>query len=542
MSSNRSVSRKATDVADIDAALLSHLAYSLPKQVNDARVAGLKPSEARPVDFGRIGDSVDQRGGVQSQHHTQGQADYLNRNFDLLDVKDFKDGIHAVTVRDKRTGEVTVAFPGTDLSELSDWGRAITIGHNGTMQVTEAAEEYVRSIAEQHGAVHLTGHSAGGTLAMRLTDRLDGKVVARATVFQAPGETRIERIGKGHPRRQKTERVHSTDDPRIVSYQADGDFIGGAWTDPARAEVVDVSEGGAEAGMLEDHSKKNMTNTMINQTVGGLRGLAAEAGISDPTLDAELQRIEGLKFSSSEEQKAGKVKERGPLSCPEQKVARQGTLPQLRAGQAAGEQGQAAPATLPLLKDAVPGQQSRSPGWDMQKMASLARRLEAGQGLSGLAAGPTSGPGAAPKQAVARNLLHRPDGQDHRRTMEIRDLSELDRNAVQLLNSGGSALGSFAELNQRREQARGAAGQRGQGGFGFAGLKNGAATAGGKPAAPGKRVPFDQDAFLNTPLDRLDEAQVRRAMTQPAYYQSWRPFSRDMNDHVTKWFRQAYPG
>lgn len=33
MSSNRSVSRKATDVADIEAALLSHLAYSLPEQV-----------------------------------------------------------------------------------------------------------------------------------------------------------------------------------------------------------------------------------------------------------------------------------------------------------------------------------------------------------------------------------------------------------------------------------------------------------------------------------------------------------------------------
>lgn len=31
-------------------------------------------------------------------------------------------------------------------------------------------------------------------------------------------------------------------------------------------------------------------------------------------------------------------------------------------------------------------------------------------------------------------------------------------------------------------------------------------------------------------------------MTQPAYYQSWRPFSREMNDHVTNWFRQAYPG
>lgn len=480
--------KKTVALKGVDAALLSHLAYVDPAGLRQIQ-QGIKPNE--PLAFARAGISTrGEKGDVP--HLTSNQAAYLNKNFELLDVKDFGDDIHAVTVRDKRSGEVTIAFPGTNPTELSDLGRAISIGHNGTMQVTKAAEEYVRSIAEQHGAVHLTGHSAGGTLAMRLTDRLDDKVVARATVFQAPGETRIERIGKGHPRRQETERVHSTDDPRVVSYQADGDFIGGIWTDPVRAQVLDVSQAGAEFGALENHSKKNMTNTTIDQAVEGLRGLAAEAGISDPTLDEALDEIQGLTFPTR----------RRYLTGPERQAARRGIRPTTQGG---GQDKAAVP--LSATQSAIPGPQSRAGAWDKGQMTRLVQNMEGGQ---------------PPLNQMA------------------------EKNPVSDMSAGPgqteSTLGSFVALNRRRGKGRGLPDLGLLDSFDIAPRDRGAAASGNKTTGEETRASFDPDAFLRTPLERLDETEVRRAMTQPAYYQSWRPFSREMNDHVTNWFRQVYPG
>lgn len=247
MSFNRSVSRKATDVADIEAALLSHLAYSLPKQVCGARVAGLKPNEARPVEFGRIGDSVAQRGGVQSRHLTQGQADYLNRNFELLDVKDFGDEIHAVTVRDKRSGEVTVAFPGTNPSELSDLGRGAGIVAGTELDVFDAAEKYVREIQERHNQpISVTGHSAGASVAVEMGRRLDDTIIREVVGFQAPGTVRSTDPWGSEWGGNEPQFDDFVDGKRVRTYNADGDFIGNFGARAGQHGTGDVTKGGAK--------------------------------------------------------------------------------------------------------------------------------------------------------------------------------------------------------------------------------------------------------------------------------------------------------
>ena len=115
--------QKTASLKDVDAALLSHLAYVNPDGLRQIQ-QGIKPNE--PTGFARAGIGTRGQDG-DVPHLTQGQAEYLDKNFELLEVKDFKDGIHAVTVRDKRTGEITVAFPGTNPSELSDLGRVAEI-------------------------------------------------------------------------------------------------------------------------------------------------------------------------------------------------------------------------------------------------------------------------------------------------------------------------------------------------------------------------------------------------------------------------------
>jgi len=61
-----------------------------------------------------------------------------------------------------------------------------TIAADGTMGVTDDAEQFVKDMAATHGPVRLTGHSAGGTLAMAINDRVGEDVVSSVVGFQAP--------------------------------------------------------------------------------------------------------------------------------------------------------------------------------------------------------------------------------------------------------------------------------------------------------------------------------------------------------------------
>ena len=103
----------------------------------------------------------------------------MDQRFEVVGVEDFGDSIHGVALRDRETGEVTVAFPGTDLGELSDVGRMAAIVADGTMGVTDDAEHFVKDMAAKHGPVRLTGHSAGGTLALMINDRVGEARVLR---------------------------------------------------------------------------------------------------------------------------------------------------------------------------------------------------------------------------------------------------------------------------------------------------------------------------------------------------------------------------
>ena len=140
----------------------------------------------------------------------------------------FQVEIHAVTVRDKRTGEVTVAFPGTDLSEGSDWGRVAGIGAGIELNVYDQAEEYIRKVVGENKGrpVRLTGHSAGGTLAVEMGRRLDDKIVREVVGFQTPATLQFtDQLGTewGGNEPQSHDLV---DGKRIWTINDDDDLIG----------------------------------------------------------------------------------------------------------------------------------------------------------------------------------------------------------------------------------------------------------------------------------------------------------------------------
>ena len=119
MTSTKPNSSKTTQ-ADLDAALMSKLAYGSWDQMEL-----LMATKDRPAASIRdaLGPQEGQRPGESML--TEQQARYMDQRFEVVQVENFDDDIHAIALRDRKTGHVTVAIPGTDLDTLGDtrWPR-----------------------------------------------------------------------------------------------------------------------------------------------------------------------------------------------------------------------------------------------------------------------------------------------------------------------------------------------------------------------------------------------------------------------------------
>lgn len=84
----------------------------------------------------------------------------------LIDKKDGTDGFAAATYKNQKTGEIVVAFRGTEFSTHSDRKTDFQLALGKNTSQHQQAVQYFESIKSQYGNnITVTGHSLGGSLA-----------------------------------------------------------------------------------------------------------------------------------------------------------------------------------------------------------------------------------------------------------------------------------------------------------------------------------------------------------------------------------------
>ncbi|WP_169713790.1 YqiA/YcfP family alpha/beta fold hydrolase [Paludifilum halophilum] len=110
-------------------------------------------------------------------------------NAKIIDREDLGNGFQAIAVKNKKTGEVVIAFRGSDVEDkgVDWWGQNSSIYMQTKGVQVDSAKQFVERVKNskkaQDSSITLTGHSLGGFHAQNMAKEYD----LPAVTFNAPG-------------------------------------------------------------------------------------------------------------------------------------------------------------------------------------------------------------------------------------------------------------------------------------------------------------------------------------------------------------------